>query len=216
MAGVNAHGTQIKLGSGTAPGGALAAGTSEAGNPTILNHAAHGLHDGNVVIVSAVTGSDAQAILGTWKVDVITAGVLTIPVTTTGAGTAVTTTPQAESFTLIAGCKDITLPSAATDEVDVTTHDSIGKDFMEGDTDYGEVGFDINYDPSEPTHVQLRQMSQAVPKVTANWQAVMTDDPGHELWEFEGWVKTFTLSAPVSGVYTATVAIRVTGAPQVG
>ena len=172
----------------------------------------YGFKNGQRVTISDMT--TATEVNATWHIQYINSKMFAIPVVTTGAGAAGSVVGVAESFTLIAGCKDITLPSAATDEVDITTHDSQGKEYMEGDTDYGEVGFDINYDPSEPTHVTLRQMSQAVPKVTANWQAIMTDT-GNEEWDFEGWVKTFTLSAPVSGVYTATVAIRVTGAPQV-
>lgn len=215
MSGVNAHGTMIKLGSGGVAGTPVTDSTSEAGTPTIINATAHGLDSGNWITVSEATGTEAAAELpGTYRVDVITPNVFTIDVASTGAGTAVHWVELVETFTAIKGCKDITLPSAATDEIDITTHDSAGKEFMEGDTDYGEVGFDINYDPGEPTHVLLRQMSQAVPKETANWQAIMKDT-GTETWEFAGWVKTFTLSAPVSGVYTATVAIRVTGAPEV-
>ena len=216
MSGVNAHGTMIKLGSGGVAGAEVTTATSELGTPsTIINSTAHGLVDGQHVTISAVTGASAQAIVGTWVIDVINAAAFILPVATTGNGTGVTYTPLGETFTSIKGCKDITLPSAATDEIDITTHDSSGKEFMEGDTDYGEVGFDINYDPTEPTHVLLRAMSQAVPKETANWQAIMKDT-GTETWAFAGWVKTFTLTAPVSGVYGATVAIRVTGAPTVG
>lgn len=212
MSGVNAHGTLIKVGDGGSAGSEVSDATSIAGNPTLISKASHGLRDGQTITISAVTGANAQDIVGTWRVDVINDNYFTVPATTTGAGTAVTYTALAQSFTSIKACKDITLPSASTDEIDITTHDSEGKEFMDGDTDYGEVGFDINYDPGEATHVLLQALSQS--KDRHDWQAVMVDD-GAQTWEFEGWVKTFTLSAPVSGVYTATVAIRVTGAPAV-
>jgi hypothetical protein len=202
----------IKVGDGGSAGAEVNDATSIAGNPTLINKASHGLRDGQTITISAVTGANAQAIVGTHRVDVINTNYFTVPAATTGAGTAVTYTPLAQSFTSIKACKDITLPSASTDEIDITTHDSAGKEFMDGDTDYGEVGFDINYDPSESTHVLLQALSMS--KDRHDWQAVMTD-AGEQTWEFEGWVKTFTLSAPVSGVYTATVAIRVTGAPSV-
>jgi hypothetical protein len=213
MSGINAHGTMIKVGGVGSAGAQVSTATSELGSPsTIVNSTTHGLIDGQTITVSAVTGSDAQTALGTWRINVINANAFLIPVATVGNGTAFTYTPLAVSFTAIKTCKDITLPSAATDEIDITTHDSDGKEFMDGDTDFGEVGFDINYDPAEPTHVLLQALSMS--KVRRSWQALMTNTPA-QVWEFEGWVKTFTLAAPVSGVYTATVAIRVTGAPEV-
>jgi len=213
MSGINAHGTMIKVGSVGSAGAQVSDATSELGSPsTIVNKTAHGLIDGASITVSAVTGSSAQTALGTWRINVINANTFLIPVATIGAGTAFTYTPLDVTFTSIKACKDISLPSAATDEIDITTHDSEGKEFMDGDTDFGEVGFDINYDPAEPTHVLLQALSMS--KVRRDWQALMTNTPA-QVWEFQGWVKTFTLSAPVSGVYTATVAIRVTGAPEV-
>lgn len=212
MSGVNAHGTMIKVGDGGVAGTLVSDATSVAGDPTLVNKAGHGLRDGQTITVSAVTGAQAQTAIGTWRVDVINANYFTIPVATLGAGTAFSYTALTQSFTNIKACKDISLPSASTDEIDITTHDSTGKEFMDGDTDYGEVGFDINYDPAESTHVLLQALSMS--KDRHDWQAVMTDT-GAQTWEFQGWVKTFTLSAPVSGVYTATVAIRVTGAPAV-
>lgn len=215
MAGINAHGTSILVGDGGSAGSALspAASGTEQGNPTIVNAVGHGLRDGQRVTVAGVTGAGAVAANGTWPIDKITVDVFTLPVSTTGDGAGtIVITPVAQAFTAIASCKDITLPSAATDEIDITTHDSLGKEFMDGDTDYGEVGFDINYNPALSSHALLRSLSAS--KDERDWQAVMVD-ANTETWEFAGWVKTFTLSAPVSGVYTATVAIRVTGAPSV-
>jgi hypothetical protein len=214
MSGVNAHGTMIKVGDGTV-GSPVAKSVSaaEAGSPTIMNAADHGFYSGQYVVIAGSSG--ATGLNATFIVTVITEDVFTVPFDSTGdtiTGTITATAQAAESFTSIKACKDITLPSASTDEIDITTHDSAGKEFMDGDTDYGEVGFDINYDPAEPTHVLLQALSMS--KDRHNWQAIMTDD-GAQTWAFEGWVKTFQLSAPVSGVYTATVAIRVTGAPSV-
>lgn len=211
MSGVNAHGTIIKVGDAGSAGAGVTV-TCVEGNPTLFEGADHGFRDGQHVTISGSSGS--TGLNDTFAVDVITSDYFTVPFDSDGdtvTGT-ITATPLAQTFTSIAGCKDITLPSATTDEVDITTHDSLGKEFMDGDTDYGEVGFDINYDPSEPTHVLLQQLSAS--KTRRTWQAIMTDI-GAQTWEFEGWVKTFTLTAPVSGVYTATVAIRVTGAPAV-
>jgi len=202
----------IKVGDGGVAGTPVTDATSEAGTTTVIDKTAHGLKSGATITIASVTGASAQDLVGTYKVDVINQNVFTVPVATTGAGTALHYTPLTQSYTSIKACKDITMPSAATDEIDITTHDSTGKEFMDGDTDYGEVGFDINYDPSEPTHVLLQALSMS--KDRHDWQAVMTDD-GAQMWAFQGWVKTFTLTAPVSGVYSAAVAIRVTGAPAV-
>lgn len=214
MAGVSSHGTMIKMGSGGSAGAEVSTATSELGTPhTIINSAAHGLVDGSFVTISAVTGTDAQAIVGTWRIEKVNAAAFIIDVATVGNGTGVTYTPLAESFTTIANCKDITLPSAATDEIDVTCHDSAAKETIDGDTDYGSVTFDINYNPANATHAALRLKSET--KASTNWQAVLVDTTT-ETWEFAGWVKGFALSAPVSGVYTASVDIKVTGMPQVG
>ena len=212
MSGVNAHGTMIKVGDGGVAGTPVTDATSEFGTTTIVEKASHGLKSGQTITIASVTGSLAQDLVGTWRINVINETAFTVPVATTGNGTAIHYTPLTQSYTSIKACKDITMPSAATDEIEITTHDSSGKEYMDGDTDYGEVGFDINYDPAEPTHVLLQALSMS--KDRHDWQAIMTDD-GAQMWAFQGWVKTFTLTAPVSGVYTAAIAIRVTGAPSV-
>ena len=215
MSGLNAHGTILKVGTVGAAASAVTITSAEPGNPTICNAADHGLVENQTVTISTSTGTAAAVFNQTFKVHVLTTDVFYVDadtdgLTITAPGIA---TPLAESFVAIKGCKDLTLPSASTDEIDITTHDSDGKEFMDGDTDFGEVGFDINYDPDEPTHVFLQGLSMSKSRV--NWQAIMTNIPTPQEWDFEGWVKTFTLTAPVSGVYTATVAIRVTGAPEV-
>ena len=215
MSGLNAHGTILKVGTVGIAGAPITITTAEPGSPTICNAAAHGLVENQTVTISGTTGTGSTVLNATFKIHKLTAGVFyvdanTVGLTLTGSPIA---TPLAESFVAVKGCKDITLPSASTDEIDITTHDSTGKEFMDGDTDYGEVGFEINYDPAEATHVFLQGLSMSKSRV--NWQAIMTNSPTPQEWDFAGWVKTFTLTAPVSGVYTATVAIRVTGSPDV-
>jgi len=209
MAGINSHGTQVKLGDGGSAGAGQNC-TSINGNPTVITAAAHGLTSGSRVTITGMTGGTECN--GTWTIDVVNEDMFTIPVNTTVNGAAGTATPLAESFTAIPSCKDITLPSASTDEIDTTTHDSVGKESMDGDTDYGAVTFDINYDPTKSLHQQLQALSMS--KATRHWQVVLTDS-GNELWAFDGWVNGFPVNAPVSGVYSASVSIKVTGAPSV-
>ena len=216
MSGINAHGTILKVGTVGASATPISVTSIEPGNPSIVNATDHLLVENQTVTISGATGTGVAAVLDqTFKVHVLTDDVFYVDAdsSTLTIGGTIIATPLSESFVAVKGCKDLALPSASTDEIDITTHDSTGKEFMDGDTDYGEVGFDINYDPSEPTHVFLQGLSMSKSRV--NWQAIMTNHPDHQTWSFAGWVKTFTLTAPVSGVYTATVAIRVTGAPVV-
>ena len=213
MSGISSHGTMIKVGDGGTTPGAPVSCTSLAGTPktVVVAASAHGFLNGqSVTITGMTTATEAN---GTWNIEYINTKMFAIPVVTTGAGAAGSVVGVVESFTAIAGVKDITLPSATTEEIDVTTHDSSGKESLAGDTDYGSVTFDINYSPSEePTHVLLRELSQS--KVVHNFQAIMVDT-GAETWDFVAWVKGFALSAPVSGVYTASVELKVTNKPDV-
>jgi hypothetical protein len=113
---------------------------------------------------------------------------------------------------VIKSVREITLPSAETEDIDITVLDDMAKVTVGGDTDYGVVDFEINYDPAEFSHITLREL--AASKESQNWTVGMVDSGGEE-WAFSGWVKKFSVSAPVFGVYGAAVSIKVTGLPVV-
>lgn len=118
-----------------------------------------------------------------------------------------------ETFTTVPEVRSISGPSMETDEADVTTHSSAAlgsfRQFILTLIDAGAVEFDMNYVPSDPVHIGIK--NDFLGRTTRNWQLVL---PGSiQTISFTGYVKTFPFEFPVDDAITAKVSIRLTGAP---
>lgn len=114
-----------------------------------------------------------------------------------------------EVFTTIAEVKDISGPAMSLTMEDATSHDSGGwKEEIATLLEAGDISFDVNY--SAHTTQELLETAQ-YNRERLNFQMVLPlAVPVTKA--FSGYVTGFERSAPVSGILTASVTIRVSGA----
>ena len=120
-----------------------------------------------------------------------------------------------ENFTTIAEVRSIAGPTLSNDILDVTNHDSQGgvREFKAGLTDPGDLTFDLNFQPAEPTHDDLTgTLSLLISKAVRNFQLVF---PGAiRTWGFAGIMTGHPVNFPIDDVLTANVTLKVTGIPN--
>ncbi len=122
---------------------------------------------------------------------------------------------ETEVFTTIAEVLDISGPGLSMEPVDATSHDSDGwKEFIAGLKDGGDVSFDIQYIPSNATHKNasggvLYDFDQ---RTLRNFQLVFPDS-GSTTWTFAAFVTGFEPQAPVEDKLTASLTLKISGAP---
>lgn len=116
------------------------------------------------------------------------------------------------TFTAIYGVGTISFNGMEFDEADITTHGSSGKfrEFLLTLADPGTLEFPINYDPTEPTHIGLR--NDLFNATIREYQIVL---PGAiETITVSGYVKAGPFEYPTDGPIMQNVTIRLTGQPQ--
>jgi predicted secreted protein len=120
-----------------------------------------------------------------------------------------------EVFTTVAEVTNIGGPKFALDTLDVTNHSSTSawREFIAGLLDPGELSLDLSFVPTGATHSQtsglLRDMKN---RTKRNFQMVFPD-VGGTTWAFSGYVTGFEVGAPVDDKLSASVTIKITGAP---
>jgi len=119
-----------------------------------------------------------------------------------------------EAYTTIEGVGDITGPTNAMAEVDVTSH-STGipiKQTIPGLIDLGDIAFPCYWIPGSPTQVASSNYGLEYlffNRIVTKWQLV-APDPTHYTRQFKGFVKTLGEDYKVAGVMTRNVAVRIT------
>ncbi len=121
-----------------------------------------------------------------------------------------------ENFTTIAEVKDISGPALALDTEEVTAHDSPGgwEEHIGTILRSGEVSFDINYIPTQATHNPSTGLIRDMVQRTLRNFRMIFPNAGNTTWSFSAFVTGVGPSAPVAGVLTASVTLRITGQPQ--
>lgn len=114
--------------------------------------------------------------------------------------------------TAIAAVQDVSGPGLEVGEIDVTSHDSASaiREFVMGLIDFGEITFNIVWDPSNATHIALR--TDLIARTSATYHVIWPEAASPEDWAFSAWVKAIVPSAPVDGALTMAVTLRPTGA----
>jgi len=131
-------------------------------------------------------------------------------------------TPDASSNDTTAGVAPATIAGItnmaglplSVDMVDVTTHDQATafEESVASILRTGELAIDIVYDPAEATH--SASAGGVINKLENKYYTwfdltfLSTFD-----WKFSGYVNKFTPGEPVAGALTASVSIKITGAP---
>jgi hypothetical protein len=126
----------------------------------------------------------------------------------TTAGVALTTIAQVVS---VGG------PSLSLDTPDVTTHDSTNafEEVVGAILRGGEVSLGLVYDPADDTHDATAGnglLSRLEGKTKTNFSLIFPDT-GSTTWAFDGYVSGFEPDASHDAALTATVTIKMDGAP---
>ena len=122
---------------------------------------------------------------------------------------------ETESFTTIAGVRDISGPALGLDTEESTDHDSANgvEEYVATIRRTGEVSFEINYEPTESTHdAGTGLIKDMTDRTLRNFQIVFSDT-GDTTWSFSAYVTAFEPSMPVAGLLSASVTLRPSGAP---
>lgn len=203
---ISAQGSVLSIATGT--GSAKTISAIALGNPTILSSTAHGLNNGDVVTLAALTGADMATLNGqVLSVRNMTANTFAVYVDTTGkvitvgAGTATTST-----WAAIGNMKDFTGFDGSASEIDITNLDSLAKEFRLGLTDPGQFSFNLDYDGTNVGHIALR--AKQVSGIQSTFKLVLPNTSGVS---FNGFVKKFSLAGGVDAVVKTAVDIRLTG-----
>lgn len=126
-------------------------------------------------------------------------------------------TPGGGMFTAIAHVQDITGPSLSQDTADVTAHDSPGRweEHVGTILRSGEVTFDIVYDPADGTHDASTGLLDALESDTAGGRdyKLIFSDTANTTWTFPALVTGFEPGNPVADGRSASVSLKITGAP---
>lgn len=120
-----------------------------------------------------------------------------------------------ESFTTIFQVLDIGGPSLELEAIESTNHSSTGgwREFIGGLLGGGEVGFEVNYEPTQATlNATAGLINDMENRTVRNFQLVFPDT-GATTWSFAALVTKFEPSAPVDGKLTASVTLTISGQP---
>lgn len=112
-------------------------------------------------------------------------------------------------YTELDEVKDLTLPEAQADEIEVTSMQSPNraKEFISGLADSGEVSFSMNWTPGNTTDTLLKAIRASGETVRIQFDIVGFTEPE----TYSGFLKNLTRAAPVSGSLEATATFRISG-----
>jgi hypothetical protein len=138
----------------------------------------------------------------------LTSGGATIDITSDGSGIVT-------ALTDIAQIASLSGPNLQASTIDVTTHDSVNatREFVSGLIDAGEFTVGLIYDPNLATHLAL--WTDLVARTSASF-ALHFPTLLNMSWGFEGFITGFgPIEAQPDGAVTATITIKLSGAPNV-
>ncbi len=198
--------------SGTA-GAAKTITAISAGFPATVTSAAHGLANGDVVVIAGVVGTmgtDAtNGVNGkTFVINHVLAGSFVIEANTTGLVYTSGGTATPNTWTQVKELKGIKPGGASASKIDVTDLDSTAKEYRSGLMDNGTLGADIHILESDPGQIA---MLAAFTNATANTYKVVTPSKTRT---FAGTCTKFPTipDSSVDGVQTGSLEIQISGA----
>jgi predicted secreted protein len=120
-----------------------------------------------------------------------------------------------ENFTAVAELRTITGPKLSAEVIDVTVHNTPTpwRRFISGLLDGGEVTFEINFIPTDPTHsYQSGLLKDMTDRTRRNFQIVFPNS-GATTWLLPTIITGFEMSSDPGGVLMASVTLKVAGPP---
>lgn len=122
-------------------------------------------------------------------------------------------TTAGETLTAVAQIQNMSGPGLSLDTEDVTTHDSTGawEEHVATILRSGELTLDLIYDPNHATHdASTGLISMLEARIPVGFEITFATS---YTWAFAAYVTGFEPSAPVDGALTASVTLKLTGAP---
>ena len=116
----------------------------------------------------------------------------------------------------VAGVTNIGGPGLTLETIDVTNHSSTSawREFVGGLKDGGDISVDIVYDPAAATHKNTSGGLLYLLTTRASASFTITfSDTGATVWTFTAFVTSFEPSGAVADGLTASVTLKITGAP---
>lgn len=118
--------------------------------------------------------------------------------------------------TTIAAVSNISGPGLALDTEDVTTHDSASgwEEVVGTILRSGEISLDLVYDPNAATHKNASGgLLYDLTSRASTTYSIVFPSSATVTWTFTAFVTGFEPSMPHDGALTATVKLKLTGAP---
>jgi hypothetical protein len=203
---ISAQGSTLEIETGS--GSPITTVTAAVGFPTIITSSAHGLSNGDVVVLSAFAGASAALMNGqTVVVQNVTTNTLALDIDTTGGTlTAANGTLTPVALSNIAEVKTFSGFDGQASEIDVTHLQSTAKEFRLGLVDEGGFSFEMNQINSDAGQTALRASRDA----GTIKQYVLTF-PNAETATFSAFAKGVPTAGGVDGIVTSSVSLRISG-----
>lgn len=206
---ISAQGSTLKISTGT--GAAKNITAAAIGNPTIITSTTHGLANGDVVSIAAISGtlgSDATNGLNgkSFVVSNVTTNTFAVQVNSTGLVYTSGGTATPVTYTQIKEVKTFSGFDGQASEIDVTNLDSTAKEFRLGLVDEGGFSFEMNQVNTDPGQIALRASKNA--GTIRTYQLTL---PNAEVATFTAFAKALPTAGGVDGVLTSSVALRISG-----
>lgn len=127
-----------------------------------------------------------------------------------GMTLAVSPTGSPQVFATVPEIMSMNGPSGKTNIIDATDLSSTGKEYKTGLKDEGEISMEIAYIPDNAVHTTLRSAFSA--STLKLFRLTFTDTAPATIWEFQGYVTGFSITAGVDQILKASVSLKITGA----
>jgi len=132
-------------------------------------------------------------------------------------------TGAASAYEDIANVISLSGPSATTDQIDITSHNSTSsfRETMGGMVDGGEVSASVNYDAAGGTSAAVdgsaasvnhnRLMADMEAGTEHTWRVVFPVSSGADFVQFPGVVASIGMNSPTDGALTMDFTVKITG-----
>lgn len=121
------------------------------------------------------------------------------------------------TYQTVAQVRNIGGPAMAGDAIDVSCMESPGfyRQFVQGYNDAGEVTLELLFDPVDATQdaVGPDGMLAIFNLQEQHGFQIVFSDVGATIWRFEGLVTAYEPAAPFDEALTASITVKLTGAP---
>lgn len=114
-----------------------------------------------------------------------------------------------EVFTAVGDVISISGPAITKDEIEVTALDSTSKEFIGALDDPGEITLELNWNPQDSEHVNLR--ADAEGSTVRNYRIVWNDVSSTTV-DFAAEVMEFSLNTEPNDAVKGSVRMKITGA----